>query len=414
MMTQIRWLQAIARLPVADRRRQHGSRLPLARPVTAWEKAAPRRRLCGAGAAMVLGAVVVAAGPAAASVPAKTPAPPLGFRAALEQLVDDGVPGVIGLTRHGGQVVSAASGTADAATARPMAVGDRFRVGSITKTMVATVVLQLVAEHRLRLSDSVAQWLPGLVPNGRAITVRELLQHTSGIYNYTNDPGFLRAFQADPTRVWQPRALVRIAVAHPSWFPPGTAWRYSNTDYLLLGLIIQAATRQPLDRELRDRIFAPLGMRHTTLPLTQVVPPNPYAHGYLLGQPGGPLDVTRVSPSWAWAAGAVVSTAPDLARFYTALLTGRLLPPPLLHQMLTTVPAEPGIRYGLGIFSLQTPCGTAWGHDGAFPGYTSYAFTTLGGSRQVIVLINADISALTTRQNTDLAAAVLAGLCGHP
>ena len=168
MMTQIRWLQAIARLPVADRRRQRGSRLPLARPVTAWEKAAPRRRLCGAGAAMVLGAVVVAAGPAAASVPAKTPAPPLGFRAALEQLVDDGVPGVIGLTRHGGQVVSAASGTADAATARPMAVGDRFRVGSITKTMVATVVLQLVAEHRLRLSDSVAQWLPGLVPNGPA------------------------------------------------------------------------------------------------------------------------------------------------------------------------------------------------------------------------------------------------------
>lgn len=155
-------------------------------------------------------------------------------------------------------------------------------------------------------------------------------------------------------------------------------------------------------------------MRHTSLPLTQVVPPNPYAHGYLLGQPGGPLDVTRVSPSWAWAAGAVVSTAPDLARFYTALLTGRLLPPPLLHQMLTTVPAEPGIRYGLGILSLQTPCGTAWGHDGAFPGYTSYAFTTLGGSRQVIVLINADISALTTRQNTDLAAAVLAGLCGHP
>jgi D-alanyl-D-alanine carboxypeptidase len=328
--------------------------------------------------------------------------------------VADGVPGAAGLARRGGQVITAASGAADVATGRPMAAADRFRVGSITKTLVATVVLQLAGEHRLRLSDSIARWLPGLVPNGQDITVRELLQHTSGLYNYTDDPGFLRAFRADPARVWQPQALIRIAVAHPPLFPPGT-FGYSNTDYVLLGLIIQAATGQPLGRELQDRIFVPLGMRHTSLPFAQVIPPSPYAHGYLLGLPGGPLDLTRVSPSWAWAAGAVVSTAADLARFYTALLTGRILPSPLLHQMLTTVPDEPaGIRYGLGIFSLQTPCGTAWGHNGDFPGYFSNALTTLGGSRQVIVLINAESTSLTTQQTADVVAAVVAGLCGHP
>ena len=375
-----------------------------------------RRRLLGAGTAIALGAVIAAAAPSAASAGTAKPAAPPGFRAALEQIVDDGVPGVVGLARRGGQVVAAASGVADVAAGRPMATRDRVRVGSITKTMVATVVLQLAAEHRLRLSDSLARWLPGLVPGGRAITVRELLQHTSGIYNYTNDPGFWPAVKADPTRVWPPRALIAIAVAHPPLFPPGTAFAYSNTEYLLLGLVIEKATGHPLGRELADRIFAPLGMQHTSLPFAQVIPPAPYAHGYLLHQPGapGPVDVTQVSPSIGWAAGGVVSTAGDLARFYTALLSGQLLPPRLLHQMLTTVPSGPGTGYGLGIISMHTPCGTAWGHPGDFPGYLSNAYTTLGGGRQAIVLINADSTNLTAQQNADVNAAVLDGLCGHP
>jgi D-alanyl-D-alanine carboxypeptidase len=337
-----------------------------------------------------------------------------GVRAALEQIVDDGVPGVIGLARHGGQVVAAASGAADLATGQPMAVADRVRVGSITKTMVATVVLQLAAEHRLHLSDSIARWLPGLVPGGQAVTLRELLQHTSGIYDYTRDPGFLPAVTADPDRVWPLRALIAIAVAHPPLFPPGTAYNYSNTDYLLLGLVIEKVTGHSLGRELTNRIFAPLRMRQTSLPFAQVIPPAPYAHGYWLHLPGatGPVDVTQTSPSMFWAAGGVVSTAGDLARFYTALLSGQLLPPRLLHQMLTTFP---GSWYGLGIQSVRTPCGGAWGHDGDFPGYFSNAFTTLGGTRQAIVLANAELnSPLTTQQKTDIQLAVVAGLCGHP
>jgi D-alanyl-D-alanine carboxypeptidase len=377
-----------------------------------------RRWLLGPGTAIVAGAMIAAAAPAAASTVAAKPTPVPGFRAALEQIVNDGVPGAIGLARRGGRVVAAASGAADLATGRPMAVADRVRAGSITKTLVATVVLQLAVEHRLHPSDSIARWLPGVVPGGQAITLRELLQHTSGIYDYTNDPGFLKAVQADPARVWPPRALIAIAVAHPPLFPPGTAFRYSNTDYLLLGLIIQKTTGHPLGQELAARIFTPLSMRHTTLPVAQVTPPVPYAHGYLLHQPGapGPLDVTRASPSIGWAAGGVVSTAGDLARFYTALLFGQLLPPPLLRQMLTTIPIPtvPGGRYGLGILSVHTPCGIAWGHNGDFPGYYSNAFTTRGGGRQAIVLVNADYSTLTAQQFADVGAAVLAGLCGHP
>jgi D-alanyl-D-alanine carboxypeptidase len=402
--------------PWVRHRGAHDPLPPESGPAAAGEKTAMQPRLLGAGiAAVMLCALITAAGPAAASMPAKAPAGPPGFRAALEQIVDDGVPGAIGLARRGGQAVIAASGVADVATGQPMAARDRVRVGSIIKTLVAAVILQLAAGHRLRLSDSVARWLPGLVPDGQAITLRELLQHTSGLFDYFNDPSFDQAFKADPTRAWQPRTLIRIAVAHPPLFPPGTSFAYSNTDYILLGLVIEAATGQPLARQLRDRIFTPLGLHHTSLPFANVIPPKPYAHGYLLNQPGttSPVDITQVSPSTAWAAGGLLSTAQDIARFYTALLTGRVLPPRQLHQMLTTVPIGPGTGYGLGIVSLQTPCGTAWGHNGNFPGYTSNAFTTLGGSRQVIVLINAATSTLTAQQNTDLGAALSAGLCGN-
>ena len=204
----------------------------------------------------VLSALVTGAAPAAAGIRPGAPAPS-AFQAAIQQIVNDGVPGAIGLARHGSQVTVATSGLADVATQTPMAAGDRVRVGSLTKTFVATVVLQLVAQHVLSLSDTVGRWLPGLVRNGASITIQELLQHTSGIYSYTNDPGFQRALATDPTRVWRPTELVRIAVTHPLLFPPGTSFAYSNTDYVLLGMIIQAATGQSADQELQARIFRP-------------------------------------------------------------------------------------------------------------------------------------------------------------
>ena len=279
-------------------------------------------------AAIVVMLSVLAAGarsPALARerAPAQSP-----FQAAIQQLVTDGVPGAIGYARDGGTVTVAASGLADLATKTPIAVGDRVRVGSLTKTFVATVVLQLAAEHLLSISDTVSRWLPGLVPGGAGITIRELLQHTSGIYSYTNDPGFLQALFSDPTRVWRPAELVRIAVAHPPVFPPGTSLAYSNTDYVLLGMIIQAATGHPVGQQLQARIFTPLGLRDTYLPYANPHLRTPYAHGYLLGQPGatGPADATVFGPSWAGAAGGIVSTAADLARFTLRCCPGSCFP----------------------------------------------------------------------------------------
>ena len=394
-------------------------------PVFRWErlsghpiKLSARAPMAAAVAlAAMVSVLATGAAPASAGVRAGAPAQP-AFQAAIQQIVTDGVPGAIGYARNGSQVVVTASGLADLATQAPMALGDRVRVGSITKTFVATVVLQLAAEHRLRLSDSVARWLPGLVPNGASITLRELLQHTSGIFDYAQDPGFQQALRADPTRVWRPRELVRIAVAHPPVFPPGTSFAYSNTDYILLGLIIQAATGQTVGQQLQDRIFTPLDLRQTSFPYAKPTLPRPFAHGYLLNQPGatGPADITVISPSWAWAAGGIVSTAADVAKFYSALLAGRLLPAPLLREMMTTVPIAPGAGYGLGITAAPLPCGTVWGHTGNVPGYANNAFTTADGVHQAVVLVNADDGTLgptlSMQQEADIGAALQVGICG--
>jgi D-alanyl-D-alanine carboxypeptidase len=374
-------------------------------------------RLAAPAAAIAVVLCVLAAGarPAAAGARARTPAQS-AFRAAIQQLVRDGEPGAIGFTRNGSQVTVAASGLADVAAGTPMTRGDRVRVGSLTKTFVATVVLQLVGGHLLSPGDTVARWLPGVLPDGATVTIQQLLQHTSGVYDYTSDPGFQQALAADPTRVWRPAELARIAAAHPPVFPAGTSFAYSNTDYVLLGMIISAATGRSVGQELQARIFRPLGLRDTSFPYADPHLGEPYARGYLLNQPGaaGPVDATVISPSAAGAAGAIVSTAADLARFYTALLTGKLLPATQLREMLTTtpIPMGSGAGYGLGIMSLPLPCGTAWGHQGDFPGYFNNAFTTTDGSRQAVVLVNADGSTLSGQQQNDINDAVVAGICG--
>jgi D-alanyl-D-alanine carboxypeptidase len=340
---------------------------------------------------------VSAAHPAVAAARDATPPPPAaaGLQQLLDQIVAGGAPGAIGLVRRNGTTVRAASGVADVATHRAMQVDDRFRVGSITKTFVATVVLQLVGEGRLRLTDPVQRWLPGLVPNGRHITVRQLLNHTSGLFNYTDDPRVLAPYleQHNPDFVWRPRQLVAIATSHPPLFAPGTAWSYSNTNYILLGLIVEAATGTDLGRQLRHRIFGPLRLRATTFPVTSPSIRGRHAHGYANFDPGGPLtDTTRMSASWAWAAGSIVSTVDDVARFYRALLGGRVLRPDLLAAMKTTVATgDPGgFRYGLGILTGDAPCAAIWGHNGDYLGYFDWAITSDSTDRQVVLMMNLD------------------------
>lgn len=315
----------------------------------------------------------------------------------MDELVDNGIPGVLTTIDDGpGPAWRGASGAARLDSTAPLRPSARFRVGSITKSMVATVVLQLVSEGTLSLDDSVERWLPGMVPEAGSISVRQLLNHTSGIFNYTDDPQFLADLASNPGQNKSPESLVAIATSHPPVFPPGASWSYSNTNYILAGLIIETATGHTAKSELQRRIFTPLGLHNTSFPVIDLGISGYHAHGYLLpGNPfiptDQPLDVTDlISPSWAWTAGAVISTADDLSRFYGALLGGRLLPPALLQQMLTTVQLDPVFGYGLGVFSIRTVCGTIWGHNGGVSGYNSFASNSRDGKRNLVMMVSAE------------------------
>ena len=348
--------------------------------------------------ALLLGLAVVAGPSNAAARPDTRTAAPPSLRQLAKGLVAAGSPGAVVLVHDAKGTRAGAAGYASLRTRERLGADHVFRVGSITKTFVSAVVVQLAAEGVLRLDEPVENWLPGVVPNGQAITLRRLLNHTSGIYNYTDDSAFIRAMGRNPLAVWPPTALVEVATSHRPLFAPGSAWSYSNTGYILLGMVIERATGQPVAEELSRRIFAPLGLTRTSFPSVPALPP-PFARGYLppgnglMPTPGGrPVDATPWHPSWAWAAGGLVSTAGDLARFYAALLGGELVRPDALRELKATVQVAGGADgYGLGIIRMPLSCGAAWGHSGGVPGYTSLAFSSEDGSRQAIVLVNTSI-----------------------
>jgi len=317
----------------------------------------------------------------------------------LDALVAGGAPGAILFVRGPHGEARLASGLADIARSKPMQPNDRYRIASLAKSYTATVVLQLVAEGKLTLGDTVEQWLPGVIPSGADITVRMLLNHTSGVFNYEFDPAvFEPYFNGDLDFYWSPLELIAIANSHAPLYAPGQTSQstYSNTNYAILGLIVKAVTGRSIEAESRSRIFLPLHLAATTYPVAETTIEGKHARGYfMLGAP--PLvDLTEISPSISGAGGAIVSTVADVAEFYRALFQGRLLPPNLLAAMKTTIPSggDLGQRYGLGLEEYETQCGTAWGHSGSFPGYLNYAFSSEDGKHQAVLMINADPTAM--------------------
>ncbi|MFH8724233.1 serine hydrolase domain-containing protein [Streptomyces termitum] len=319
-------------------------------------------------------------------------------RQALRAAVDAGVPGAVAQAGKDGADWTGTAGERGGA--------DRYRVGSITKTFTATVLLQLQAEGRIDLDDPVDRWLPGLVRghghDGRKITVRQLLNHTSGVYSYTGDPGFQKkvfgaGFLEHRYDTWQPRELVRIAMDHAPEFAPGTGWSYSNTNYVLAGLVIEKVTGRPYGKAVENRVLKPLKLRATLLPGTDPAMPRPSSRAYspLVADPGAPLhDVTELNPSIAHAAGEMISDSRDLRTFYRALLQGRLLPKSALKEMTTTVPVSPdlpGLGYGLGLMKQELSCGKeVWGHGGGIHGSSSEAFATRDGRHTLAANLNGD------------------------
>ncbi|WP_410589017.1 serine hydrolase domain-containing protein [Amycolatopsis sp. lyj-23] len=299
---------------------------------------------------------------------------PRAITRALELMTAGGAAGAqVGVT-VGGRRFTARSGVARLGAPRGVPVNGRFRIASVTKTFTATVVLQLVGEGRLALDDAVSRYLPGLLPDGDRITVRMLLQHRSGLYNYSDD---LTGDPAELQRHWAPRQLVAMATAHPLNFPPGTASKYSNTDYIVAGLLVEGLTSRSWATAVRDRIIRPLGLHGTTLPGDRTAIPGPHAHGY--AQRAGTLvDVTAMNPSVGWAAGEIISTTADLDTFTAALFGGRLLAPAQLTDMTTLSPAD--APYGLGLSTDVLSCGVrVWGHTGDVPGYHTLLASTRDG-----------------------------------
>lgn len=332
-------------------------------------------------------------------------------RKAVDAAVAAGVPGVTATVREAHGTWSATVGVGDLRTGKPRSTADRYRVASITKTFVATVLLQLEAEGRLSLDDTVDKWLPGVVEghghDGRHITVRRLLNHTSGIYNYLADADFQRAyFTADGFSKHRydtvdARDLVAIAMRHKPDFAPGTSWTYSNTNYVLAGMVIEKVTGRPYAAEISRRVIRPLRLTATSVPGTKVTLPQPSSRAYSkFRDPSGPTyDVTTLNPSIASSAGEMISDSADLDRFYGALLGGKLLPPEQLKEMKTTVDTRiaPDVRYGLGLMDTRLTCGVhVWGHTGGIHGSSSEVATTPDGRHSVAVNFNGDWSGDTT------------------
>jgi D-alanyl-D-alanine carboxypeptidase len=323
----------------------------------------------------------------------------------LYPIVAGGAPGALVLVRDGDRTETVVAGVANTATMAKLRPDDRFRVGSVTKTFVATIVLQLAAEGRLRLDDPVGRTLPGLLPDVGGITIRDLLAHRSGLADVADDPAVLDGARAG----WSPRRLVRMAAAEPRTAAAGGAFRYSNTNYLLLGLIVERVTGRSLEFELARRITAPLGLASTSFVPGRIG--RAHVHGYRLPSHQGvvdpaaePRDLENRSVRWAGGAGDVVSSGADLARFLAVLLGDRLLPARQLAAMETM-----HSRYGLGLAVYPTRCGPAWGHTGNLGGIVTVAWSTRDGRRQAVVMANA--YPLTAAANAALRRAAVAAFC---
>ncbi|MEV0618421.1 serine hydrolase domain-containing protein [Nonomuraea sp. NPDC050404] len=319
---------------------------------------------------------------------------PAGMRQVLDKIVAAGAPGVLARIDDERGTWIGTGGTADLETGRPVPREARFRVASVTKSMVATIVLQLVQEGRLTLDEPIGKRLPGQIEDGDRITVRELLNHTGGLATYDRAAEF-----DDPEqygrRTYTPQQLIDEAERLPA--PERGRFSYSNTGYILLGLLVEKVTGRELGAELDRRIFRPAGMTRSYLPRTWSGIRGPHATGYHLptgadpGKPGALRPITRLNPSFAWAAYGVVSDARDLNRFYRALFGGRLVGGDLLAQMRTGVatPQAPVFpRYGLGLESAGLTCGETWGATGSIPGYQTFSFADAKGERRMTLSVN--------------------------
>ncbi len=310
-------------------------------------------------------------------------------------------PGVVAAVQTPDYTWVQAMGVADRASGEPMTPEVHHRIGSVTKTFTATLLLKAADEGLLSLDDTIDQYVKG-VPNGDKITLHQMSDMTSGIASYTESDQWVKEWLSDPTKVWKPEELARFGIKEPPLFDPGTGWFYSNTNYVLLGLVLQQVTGKPIEQLYEEEIIGPLHLTETSFPGTSSAIPEPYDHGYTLqGKSSGskPIDSTHWSPSSAWTAGEMISTAEDLLVYGRALGTGKgLLSPQAQKERLDSFvddvpplnqpPLKGDLAYGIGLGKDH-----GWvGHNGEIPGYNTYLFYHPDIDAVVVVLVNSDVS----------------------
>ena len=331
---------------------------------------------------------------------------------AAQSLVDGGYPAALTAVRDkDGNTIGAAAGVGNLETGEAPPLDGEVRIGSNTKTFVAVVILQLVQEGKITLDEPIETYLPGLIHgegiDGSKITVRQLLQHTSGLPEYTDTvPGETDIFQIRDN-YYSTRDLLDVALSKPAAFEPGSQFKYTNTNYIVLSLLAEKVTHRPLAEQITQRITEPLGLTHTYYPGPgEEDIRGTHPHGYHRNSQGELEDITRKDPSEAGGAGAMISTPSELNKFFQAVLDGTLLSQDSIAEMKKTVDAgqpETGVdHYGLGIISTSLSCGgTAWGHAGSIPGYTTFNGVGPDGTAVTVT-----VTALTTAIADDPSSAI--------
>jgi D-alanyl-D-alanine carboxypeptidase len=304
---------------------------------------------------------------------------------------------IVGVWQRGAAPYVKAFGVRDNATRRPMRTNLRMRIGSETKTFVGTAVLQLVDRGKIALDSPISAYLAG-VPRGNTITIRELADMRSGLFNYTSNPAFARAWFAAPRRVWTPQQLLAYSFSKPVLFAPGTSYDYSNTNTVLLGLVVEKVSHQPLAAYITQHILRPEHLTHTSFP-TGAEFPSPHAQGYTNNTvkclvSGGRacrriVNATNWSPSWGWAAAAMISTLEDLHRWARDVATGKLLTPASQKQRLRFIATGVShVGYGLALNNSN-----GWiGHTGGVPGYQSLTIYLRSRQATIVALINTNVN----------------------
>ena len=319
--------------------------------------------------------------------------------AALDRIIDDpqGPPGLSVLIQRGSEIDFRRRGVADRKTGAKPKIDSPMRIASMAKAFNGALALSLVSERRIGLDDTVGQWLPGIWPKADAVTVREMLGHTAGLPDYIRQPAFIEDLTSDPGQYMTPFELIDYVNDLDVGLAPGESYEYSDSDNIMVGLLVEAATGRPYNKLMQNEIYEPVGIRNTSLPDTLAMPKG-YMHGYDRNDQGRFEDVSKfINPALAWASGGIVSTPADVNDFFRAYVGGDLFSSKVARSQNRDVrgrssPPGPGRNDAtLGLFRYRTRCGTVYGHTGSYPGYRLFAASSANAKRSVVFSVNSQI-----------------------